>query len=42
MLRNAQKEAKLIKSIYYKDEIMIKTTEGRSVHLLTVTSNDDR
>lgn len=38
MLKNIQKEVKGNKNIYYKDEIMVKTTEGRAVHLLTVTS----
>lgn len=42
MLRNTQKESKLLKNIYYKDEIMIRSPEGRSVHLLTVSSNDHK
>ena len=42
MLRNVHKELKSLKNIYFKDEIAIKTVEGRSVHLLTVSSNEDK
>lgn len=42
MLKATAKEVKLLKNIYYKDEIIIKSPEGRSVHLLTVTSVDDK
>lgn len=31
-----------MKNVYYKDEVIIKSNEGRSVHLLTVSSNDDK
>ena len=42
MLRILLKEAKSLKNIYYKDEILIKSYEGRSVHLLTLSSNGDK
>jgi hypothetical protein len=31
-----------LKGIYFKDEIMIKTAENRPVHLLTISSTDDK
>ena len=42
MLRNVYKDTKNMKNVYYKDEIAIRTVEGRSVHLLTVSSHDDK
>ena len=42
MLRAVAKESKNMKNIYYKDEVMIKSYEGRLVHLLTVSSNSDK
>jgi len=42
VLKNAQKDAKLMKGVYYKDEIMIKTPGNRSIHLLTISSADDK
>jgi hypothetical protein len=34
-------EMKKMKSIYYSDEILIKSPEGRNIHLITVSSNDE-
>jgi hypothetical protein len=31
-----------MKGLYYKDEILIKTPQGRPIHLLTVSSNDEK
>jgi hypothetical protein len=42
VLKNAQRDAKLLKAVYYKDEIMIKTPGNRSIHLLTITSSDEK
>jgi len=40
MLKNIGKEVKNNKNVYYKDEVIIKSCEGRPVHLLTVSSHD--
>jgi len=41
-LRYLYKETKSIKTIYYKDEILIKSPEKRPIHLLTVTSIENK
>ncbi len=33
-------EAKKIKSVYYCDEVLIRSPEGRRIHLVTVTSSE--
>ena len=38
MLKGLNKEAKAVKGLYYKDEVMIRSPQGRSIHLLTVSS----
>jgi hypothetical protein len=42
MLKQISKEVKTLKNIYYRDEIMIRSPQGRAVHLLTLSSHDHK
>jgi hypothetical protein len=39
-LEKLANEAKKMKSVYYCDEVLIRSPEGRRIHLLTVTSSE--
>ena len=42
MLRQLGKEARNLKEVYYRDEVMVNSCEQRSVHLLTISSHDEK
>jgi hypothetical protein len=42
MLKDFSKEMRNNRNIYYKDEIMIRSPQNRPIHLLTVSSFDDK